>query len=140
MAEKAVRDGNAQAEDRMNATVLCVGKMKEKPYREMADEYLKRLSRFGRIRETEVPDLPEKPGVDENQIRRREGERLLEKIHGGDYVIALTLEGKQMDSESFARHLEDLQVRGRVGSAVIETLRTQGALEGLSETNQISMF
>ena len=97
----------------MNATVLCVGKMKEKPYREMADEYLKRLSRFGRIRETEVPDLPEKPGVDENQIRRREGERLLEKIHGGDYVIALTLEGKQMDSESFARHLEDLQVRGQ---------------------------
>ena len=36
--------------------------------------------------------------------------------------------------------IEDLQVRGRVGSAVIETLRTQGALEGLSETNQISMF
>ena len=33
-----------------------------------------------------------------------------------------------------------LQKRGRVGSSVIETLRTQGALQGLSETNQISMF
>ena len=36
--------------------------------------------------------------------------------------------------------IEDLQKRGRVGSAVIETLRNQGALQGLSETNQISMF
>ena len=36
--------------------------------------------------------------------------------------------------------IEDLQKRGRVGSSVIETLRTQGALQGLSETNQISMF
>ena len=36
--------------------------------------------------------------------------------------------------------IEDLQKRGRAGSAVIEVLRSQGALEGLSETNQISMF
>ena len=36
--------------------------------------------------------------------------------------------------------IEDLQKRGKVGSSVIETLRTQGALQGLSETNQISMF
>ena len=36
--------------------------------------------------------------------------------------------------------IEDLQKRGKVGSGVIETLRTQGALQGLSETNQISMF
>ena len=36
--------------------------------------------------------------------------------------------------------VEDLRIRGKVGSAVIETLRTHGALQGLSETNQISMF
>ena len=36
--------------------------------------------------------------------------------------------------------VEDLQVRGKVGSAVIETLRSHGALQGLNETNQISMF
>ncbi len=36
--------------------------------------------------------------------------------------------------------IEDLQTRGRVGSSVIEMLRTHGALQGLSETNQISMF
>ncbi len=36
--------------------------------------------------------------------------------------------------------VEDLQRRGKAGAAVIETLRAHGALQGLSETNQISMF
>ncbi|MBQ6061106.1 MAG: PolC-type DNA polymerase III [Clostridia bacterium] len=36
--------------------------------------------------------------------------------------------------------IEDLQTRGRVGSSIIDLLRLHGALDGLSETNQISMF
>ena len=36
--------------------------------------------------------------------------------------------------------IEDLQKRGKAGASVIESLRAQGALQGLSETNQISMF
>ena len=36
--------------------------------------------------------------------------------------------------------IEDLKNRGKAGSAVIEILRAHGALEGLTETNQISMF
>ena len=36
--------------------------------------------------------------------------------------------------------IEDLKNRGKAGSAVIEILRLHGALEGLTETNQISMF
>ena len=36
--------------------------------------------------------------------------------------------------------VEDLRKRGRAGSATIEMLRAHGALEGLSETSQLSMF
>ena len=36
--------------------------------------------------------------------------------------------------------IEDLKTRGKAGDSVIEILRSQGALQGLSETNQISMF
>ena len=36
--------------------------------------------------------------------------------------------------------VEDLRTRGKAGSAVIDMLRAHGALEGLTETNQISMF
>ena len=36
--------------------------------------------------------------------------------------------------------IEDLKNRGKVGSSTIELLRSQGALDGMSETNQLSMF
>ena len=55
----------------MSTVVLCVGKLREKAFRQMADEYLKRLGRFGRYEETEVADLPESGGgaALEEQIR-----------------------------------------------------------------------
>ena len=100
----------------MNVNVLCVGKLREKPYRAMADEYLKRLSRFGRFSETEVPDLPE-PAMSsaalERQITEREGEALLARIRPGDHVIALTIGGRQTDSPGLATHLEELLLQGR---------------------------
>ena len=98
----------------MSTAVLCVGKMKEKPYREMADEYLKRLSRFGKYEEIEVPDLPESTGSAalEEQVRTREGEALLSRIRPGDRVIALTIPGKQTDSPGLARHLQEMRTGG----------------------------
>ena len=47
----------------MSISVMAMGRMKEKPYRQMADEYLKRLSRYGKFEEIELPDLPETVGL-----------------------------------------------------------------------------
>ena len=98
----------------MSTAILCVGKMKEKPYREMADEYLKRLGRFGKYEEIEVPDLPESTGSAalEEQVRTKEGEALLSRIRPGDRVIALTIPGKQTDSPGLARHLQEMRTGG----------------------------
>ena len=99
----------------MSAAILCVGKMKEKAYRELADEYLKRLSRYGRYEEIEIPDLPEPAGTSaalEEQAKAREGEALLSRIRPGDRVIALTIGGKQRSSEELAKHLEELRSGG----------------------------
>ena len=99
----------------MSAAILCVGKMKDKAYREMADEYLKRLSRYGKTEETEVPDLPE-PGEGsealEKRVRTREGEAILARIRPGDRVIAMTIGGKSRSSEDLARHLRELKTAG----------------------------
>ena len=35
---------------------------------------------------------------------------------------------------------EDLRVRSKVSKTVIETLSNHGCLEGMSETNQLSLF
>lgn len=98
----------------MSTAVLCVGRMKEKPYREMADEYLKRLGRYGKYEEIEVPDLPEatRSAALEEQVRTKEGEALLSRIRPGDRVIALTIPGKMMDSPSLSRHLSELRTGG----------------------------
>ena len=100
----------------MSYTVMAMGKMKEKPYRQMADEYLKRLSRYGKFVEVELPDLPEpantSPAVQE-QIKEREGEAMLAKVKPSDYVIALTIPGKQWDSPGLSKHLSELAIRGK---------------------------
>jgi len=99
----------------MSMTLITVGKMKEKPYRMMADEYLKRLSRYGKVEEIELPDLPEpansSPAI-EAQIKEKEGESILTRIKPSDYVIAMTIPGKQWDSHGLSRHVDDLMNRG----------------------------
>lgn len=54
-----------------------MGRLKERYWRDAADEYEKRLSRFGRFEEIELADLPEpansSPAI-EAQICEREGE------------------------------------------------------------------
>ena len=99
----------------MSAAVVCVGRMKEKSMRALADEYLKRLGRYDRYEEVELPDLPE-PGEGsaalEDRVRTREGEAILSRIRPGDRVIALTIGGKARSSEDLARHLRELKTAG----------------------------
>ena len=100
----------------MSYTVMAVGKLREKPYRQMADEYLKRLSRYGKFVEVELPDLPEPANASaatQEQIKEREGEAMLAKIRPSDYVIALTIPGRQWDSPGLSRHLDELATRGK---------------------------
>ena len=115
----------------MSMSILCVGRMKEKPYRQMADEYRKRLSRYGKFEEIEVPDLAEPAHASEaleNAVKKREGEQLLARIRPSDYVIALTIEGTMRDSEELSRHLTQLTVQGR--SSIVFVI---GGSLGLSE-------
>ena len=99
----------------MNIAIISVGKLKEKPYRMMADEYLKRLSRFGKYEEIELADLPERENtspVEEQRIREKEGEAMLRRLRPEDRVIALTIPGKQRSSPELASELREAKLRG----------------------------
>lgn len=99
----------------MQTALLCLGKLREKHWRQAADEYLKRLSRYGRVEEIELADEPEPSEENEalsRQVLDREAARLLARIKPGDYVIALCIDGKQWDSVDFARHLSQLPQKG----------------------------
>ena len=93
----------------MQLIIIGVGRLKEKPYRQMADEYLKRLSRFAKMEEIEIPDLSEpehsSPAL-EKQLKDREGAGILQKLRPTDHVIALAIDGVMRSSEETARVLE----------------------------------
>ena len=64
----------------MKITILCVGKVKEKFYRDAISEYQKRLGRYCRLQIIEVADEKtiEQASVNEiNIVKEKEGERLI---------------------------------------------------------------
>ena len=99
----------------MHITVICVGKIKEKFFTAAVEEYKKRLSRYCRLDIVEVADekTPDKASpVLEEQIRRKEGERILRNVREDAYKITLEIAGEMPDSEELSGKLEKLGITG----------------------------
>ena len=99
----------------MNITIICVGKIKEKFYTMAVDEYVKRLSRYCQLKIIELKDEKTPDGASENVvegIKDKEGSRILEAIKDNSYVIALAIEGKQLDSVELSKKMDQLMIEG----------------------------
>ena len=95
-------------------TVICVGKLKEKAFSELQDEYTKRLSRFCRceivnIEEQRLPAEPSKAQIE--AALAREAEAIRAKIPKGSKTIALCIEGEMLSSEALSSRLEALSMQ-----------------------------
>lgn len=115
----------------MRLTVVAVGSLKERYWRDALAEYAKRLSAYCRLEIAEVRDerTPESASaVEREKILQKEGARILEKLRERSFVIALDIRGRSLDSESFsAEHAEWERVgRGDVSFVI-------GGSLGLSE-------
>ena len=100
----------------MKINVYCVGKLKESYWRDAIAEYKKRLEGFAKIELIEVNDYPtpEKASLaQEEEIKDKEGRKMLEKIKPGDFVVALDLNQKEYTSEEFSIQMEKWLVAGR---------------------------
>lgn len=100
----------------MKITVLCVGKVKEKFYRDAILEFSKRLSRYCKLEILEVADEKTTEEATEHEIRLvkdKEGERLLKYIKEDAYVVCLCIDGKQLDSEELSNKIESLGISGK---------------------------
>ncbi|MCH5250137.1 MAG: 23S rRNA (pseudouridine(1915)-N(3))-methyltransferase RlmH [Lachnospiraceae bacterium] len=99
----------------MKITIISVGKIKEKYYRDAVDEYQKRLSRYCKLEIIEVEDekTPDKAGdAEENQIKDKEAQRILKHIKDDAFLITLEIGGDMTDSMGFAQKLEKLGIQG----------------------------
>ncbi len=100
----------------MTVEILCVGKLKERYWKEAVQEYGKRLERFcsfqvKEVKEARIPEDPS-PGEIEKAVKE-EGANLLRALKNGTYLTALEIEGKQLSSEKLAAELENNMNRGR---------------------------
>jgi 23S rRNA (pseudouridine1915-N3)-methyltransferase len=100
----------------VNITVITVGKLKEKYLKQGINEYLKRLGAYAKVDIIEVPDekAPEQLSIVEmEQVKDKEGERILAKINQDAHVIALAINGKMRTSEELADNLDKLATYGK---------------------------
>lgn len=99
----------------MKITVIAVGKVKEKYYRDALTEYGKRLGRYCKLEMVEVEDEKTPDGAssaEEDRIREKEAERILKYVKEDAFVLTLEIAGKMYDSVAFARKLESLGIQG----------------------------
>ncbi len=99
----------------MNIKIVCVGKLKEKYFKDGIAEYAKRLSRFAKFKIVEVPDekAPENMSeAEQEHVKEVEGEKILSKIKDKEYVIVTAIKGRERASEELAKEIEDLGTYG----------------------------
>ncbi|THF74129.1 23S rRNA (pseudouridine(1915)-N(3))-methyltransferase RlmH [Cohnella fermenti] len=99
----------------MQIQIVCVGKLKEKYWTDGVAEYGKRLSAYAKLDIRELPDekTPDSMSpAEEEQVRVREGERILAALRDGAHVVALAIDGETWSSEQLAAHLDKQAVYG----------------------------
>lgn len=100
----------------MKITILAVGKLKEKYWKQAIAEYQKRLGAYTKIEIIEVPDekAPENMSDKEiEQVKQKEGQRLLAKVKPQSTVITLEIKGNMLTSEGLAKNLQQRMVQGQ---------------------------
>ncbi len=78
--------------------IICLGKIKEKYLNDLISDYKDRISKYHKIEMIELKDT--------NNLEE-EGVNILKHINNQDYVISLDIDGKEFDSVSFSKVLDN---------------------------------
>ena len=116
----------------VNITFLYLGTPTERFYREVLDEYEKRLGRFCRFTEKCLKPEPLSSAPSEKEILRAlaaEKAKITAAFPKGSYKIALCIEGKTLSSEELAETMEKLSEKG-----VSDIVFVIGSSYGLDES------
>lgn len=91
----------------LDITIIAYGKIKDKTWQAAAQEYLKRLRPYARIKIEELK-AESFSARNKNEVKKIEGQRLLERLRGylGAEIRLLSEMGEEMDSLQLATWLE----------------------------------
>ena len=110
----------------MKVQLLSVGRPRDAALATAIGEYEQRAARYWPLEVVEVREEPGRSAAPE-EVRRREGDRLLERCATGAHVVACDERGTLMDSRKFATFLQDARERAQDVAFVI------GGAHGLHE-------
>lgn len=82
--------------------IICLGKIKEKFYKDAILEYKKRLSKYTKLEIIEIEDLKDKQ-ID--SCLKKEGSLILKAIKEKDNIVILDITGKTYTSEEFSSYI-----------------------------------
>lgn len=103
----------------MKYTVVCVGKLKERFWKDACAEYIKRLGAYAKVEMREVADIDPAKAGGIDAARSREGTEILAALSPRTHVILLAIEGKERSSEDFSVRLDELMLRGKSDIAFV---------------------
>jgi len=111
----------------MRLLLIAVGKARSRELAAGIDEYERRVRRYWPLKVVEVKEESARSRT-EDEVRRREGERLLEAAGAGTLVVACDEQGTMLRSEEFAEWLREERER-----ALRDVAFVIGGAYGLSE-------
>jgi len=92
-------------------TLICVGSLKEKYFKEALAEYKKRLSAFCKLNIIEIDEQTAGGDIQKNLIT--EAEKITKKINTNAFVIPLCIEGAAVTSNELADLIQAQTVSGK---------------------------
>lgn len=96
--------------------IVAVGKLKEKYLKKGITHYSEGISRYCSLEIIEVADEPAQEKLskaEEEQVKLREGEKILRQVREDSFVIVLDIQGKNLSSEQFAEKINKLSLDGQ---------------------------
>lgn len=90
----------------MKISFWSIGKANETYVKEGVEEFTRRISRYYKVEWSIIP-VPKNAGMlSEMDLKKREGETILEWLNKDDYLVALDERGKQLSSEELAGFIQ----------------------------------
>ena len=82
--------------------IICIGKIKEKYFKDAIKEYEKRISKYSKLEIIELSDY----NYDKEKTIYEEGKNILSKISEKDYVVTLEISGNKLDSIELSKFID----------------------------------
>lgn len=95
----------------MKLRFVWVGKTKRNPVKQLIQDYLNRIGKFGAVEVTELRDRDD-VGGDARRIIEKEGEDILSRTASAAYLVALDERGDELDSIKLAELIEKHRLTG----------------------------